>query len=150
MTPRDALRQAYLDSVVEIACATGTVLVVPAAPGTTDGDFPGEFGQLHVVTAWNPYSQVLDAVDNAARNAALADDLDAAGLVHLDAVGRSPDGNWHEESFAVPDADEDVLLDLAERYDQHAIYAWTPQQWAVVWAGGHRGARDVSGWRLGR
>ena len=148
MSPRETLREPYLDSVVEIVFDAGTVLVTPAPRGTTDGRFPADVSRLHVITAWNPYSQVLDAPDNEARNAALARDLQAAGLAHRDAVGRSPDGTWREQCFAVLDAAEDVVLDLAERHDQHAVYAWTPREWAVVWAGDHRGERDVSGWRV--
>lgn len=145
---RDRLRRIYLDAVVEIGFPSGTVVVTAAPAGTTHGPYPARLSHLHVITASNPYSQVLDAADNAARNAALVRDLDAAGLAHLDAVGRSPDGTWHEQSFAVVDADEDTVLDLADRYDQHAVYAWTPHEWAVVWAGIHRGERDVAGWRL--
>lgn len=148
VSPRDALRTPYLESVVEIAFDAGTVLVTPAPAGVTDGRFPAGLSHLHVITAWNPFSQVLDAASNAARNEALARNIESAGLVHLDAVGRSPDHAWREQGFAVLDADEDTVLDLAERHDQHAVYAWTPREWAVVWAGDHRGERDVSGWRV--
>lgn len=145
---REDLRRAYRDAVMEIALPTGRVAVTSAPLGTADGRFPSGLAHLHVITASNPYSRVLDGARNAGRNTALARDLDAVGLAHLEAVGRSPDGRWQEASFAVLDADEEAVLDLADRYDQHAVYAWTPRHLAVVWAGRHRGERDVSGWRV--
>lgn len=143
---RDTLRDLYLASVVEIALPSGTVAVETAPAGTATGPFPPGVAHLHVITACNPYSQVLDPADNAVRIARLAEELAAAGLAHAEAVGRAPDHSWSEPSFAVLDADEATVLDLADRHAQHAVFVWTPSEWGVLWAGAHRGERDTAGW----
>ena len=147
MADVEALARAYLAAVVEIELPTGRAVVAPAPEGTVDGAFPADLGAVQVVTACNPYSQPLPDRDNAARNDRLATTLRAAGLRFVDAVGRSPDDVWREPSFAVLDGDLAVVLDLAARFEQHAVYRWTPHERTVVWAGAHRGRTDRQGWR---
>jgi hypothetical protein len=127
----DELRRAYLDAVIEVTAPDGTVTTYAASsepPALPDGAT-----WLHVITACNPRSEPLPDVENEHRNRALARDLADAGLSALPAVGRSPDGTWIERSFAVVDGDEAVVLDLAARHDQHAIYRVTPTDVEVVW-----------------
>lgn len=144
---RDDLRETYLASVVEIDLPSGRVIVRAAPPGTVTGAFPAHVRRhLHVITACNPYSQVLDPADNAARNARLAADLDAAGIPRVAAVGRAADRSWSEPSFALLDAEEEAVLDHADRYDQHAVFVWAPSVFGVLWAGANRGRRDLGGW----
>ncbi|MFA9430689.1 DUF3293 domain-containing protein [Egicoccus sp. AB-alg2] len=144
----DGLRRAYLDAVVEIDLDGRRLELTGAPRGTTRGRFPAGVGHVHVVTACNPRSEVLPAERNRMRNQALAAELAAAGLRSVPAVGRSPDGTWQEPSFAVLDADTPLLLDVADRHGQHAVYRWTPDELAVVWAGRQRGRVDAQGWVL--
>jgi hypothetical protein len=127
----DELRRAYLDAVIEVTAADGTVTSCSATSGPPP--LPDGATRLHVITACNPRSQALPDAENERRNRALARDLADAGLTVLAAVGRSPDGAWVEESFAVVDGDEAVVLDLAARHDQHAIYRVTPTDVEVIW-----------------
>ncbi|WP_130649203.1 DUF3293 domain-containing protein [Egicoccus halophilus] len=138
---------AYLAAIVEVDLDRRRLVVEPAPADTVEGSFPDGCAHLHVMTAHNPRSRVLPAAENAARNRRLAGDLLAAGLDHHPALGRSPDGTWREPSYALVDVDEAVVLDLADRFGQHAVYRWTPHERAVVWTGAQRGRVDRQGWR---
>ena len=128
-----ALAEAYETSVLEIAWHGAWLVVRPRPVGEIVGAFPTDVRTLHVVTGHNPESRELTADENDVRNRMLRADLDARGWARHDAVGRSPDGAWSEASFAVVDVDRDDVLDLAARYQQHAIFEWTPRHLAVVW-----------------
>ncbi|MCC5947532.1 MAG: DUF3293 domain-containing protein [Nitriliruptoraceae bacterium] len=146
MSSHDALTSAYLAAVVELALPDGPVLLEPAPLGVAAGVFPAEVERVTVLTACNPRSELQPAAVNAARQHRLAEllrGLDCRWWVP--AEGRSVDGTWREASFAVADADEVDLLALAADLDQHAIYAWSPTERAVVWT--DDGHRDVTGWR---
>jgi hypothetical protein len=146
MSIPDTLREAYLGSVVEIDLDRCRFVVEAAVDGHVEGPFPDDVEVVHVITAWNPRSDPLPVELNAARQRrlrAVASTLHARWIV--EAVGRSADGSWSEDSLAIADADEAAILDLARRFEQHAVYAWTPRERAVVWATEDR--RDTTGWR---
>ena len=42
--------------------------------------------------------------------------------------------------------DEEVVLDVAARYGQDAVFTWTPEEWATVSC--RDGRRDGVGWTL--
>lgn len=138
----DHLRDAYNSAVIDIASAQGVVTTVPVqGPPQRLIDLPDGAAHVHIITACNPRSERLPRGDNEDRNRSLEQDLDAAGLAHRPAVGRSRDSSWAEPSFAVLDADEAVVLALAERWEQHAIYRITATDVTVVWTG-EGGASD--------
>lgn len=139
----------YARTVLEIKWTHATRLVIEHRDrGVTEGDFPEGAERIHVITASNPRSRLLRASENQERNRLLAQDLDAAGLAYRPAVGRSPDTSWSEASFAVIDADPATLIDLARRYEQHAIFEWTPTHRTVLWT--DDSAEPVRhGWRAG-
>src|SRR5262245_61032601 len=56
---------------------------------------------VHVITACNPFEQVLSLAENTRRNEALSELLFARRLEFQPVLGRSPDGCWTEPSFAV-------------------------------------------------
>ena len=56
-------------------------------------------------------------------------------------MGRGP-----QPSFTIFDADEDLVLGLACRYEQHAVYLWTADARSVVAADGSVLVRQ--GWRV--
>jgi transcriptional regulator with XRE-family HTH domain len=141
------LARLYADTVIEIRWPDRPhQLVEPRSEGVTEGEFPDGVDRVHVITAFNPRSRLLRRGENEERNRLLASDLERAGLRYVPAVGRSPDDSWSEDSFAVIDGDREQLLDLARRYDQNAIFEWTPDQRAILWSDPELAAQ-THGWR---
>jgi len=145
---RDDLREAYMASVLDLALP-GPITVTPRPPGVIEGEFPADIGHLHVITASNPHSRPLHAEENDARNELLRRELrdrpEVAAI--LPATGRSATGGWSEDGFAVIDVDRDVVLDLATRHGQSAVYEWMATHLAVVWTAPQR-ADDRLGWAI--
>ena len=78
------------------------------------------------VTACNPHSESLTDADNAARHAALRDELVRRGLPFVEGAGRHPDNGWPPEaSCLVLGLELDEARELGARWQQNA----------VVWAG---------------
>lgn len=128
------LEQLYASTVLELHWRDGSVqTVAPDPTGETDAALPDDISSVQLITAHNPRARLLRRSENQERNRLLHDDLTRAGLRVVDAVTRSPDGSWSEESFAVLDADTDTVLDLARRYEQTAILRWTTGRVRVVW-----------------
>lgn len=143
------LEDVYARSLLEIHWSDGSLVTVEPRPiGVVDGEFSEGVDRIHVITAFNPRSRLLRPGENEERNRLLRDDLDRAGLRHTTAVGRSLDGSWREESFAVLDASPELVLDLARRYEQNAIFEWTDQHLAVLWSDGEPGS--LRGWSATR
>jgi hypothetical protein len=141
------LAELYADTVIEIRWPDRPHQIVEPRPeGVTEGGFPEGVDHIHVITAFNPRSRLLRRGENEERNRLLAADLDRAGLRSVPAVGRSPDDSWSEDSFAVIDADADQILDLASRYQQNAVFEWTPQFRVVLWTDPELAAQ-AHGWR---
>ena len=142
----DELAAVYATAVLEIDWDPTTQLTIEPAPhGTTTGPFPEQTDVVHIITAANPRSRLLTDPENDERHRLLAYDLTAAGYTALPAVGRSPDHSWQEASYAIVDADETHLLELARKYEQNAIYRWTPHHRATIWTDHHRDD-DTHGW----
>ena len=149
--PPDQLAEVYLDSLIELELASGTTTIRARQDGATPGHLPRGLPpgtrHLHVITACNPYSAPLSARTNDERNRLLAAELATRGLPAGAARGRSPDGTWQEPGFAVLDGDPAQVLDLAWRFEQHAVYELTGDHLAVVWtAPDHPPVRR--GWQL--
>ncbi len=129
-----SLEQLYASTVLELHWRDGSVqTVAPDPTGETDAALPDDISSVQLITAHNPRARLLRRSENQERNRLLHDDLTRAGLRVVDAVTRSPDNSWSEESFAVLDADTDTVLDLARRYEQTAILRWTTGRVRVVW-----------------
>lgn len=77
--------------------------------------------ELVFVTAWNPLSQKASDAENAVAHKRLKEVLADEDLDWLPHVGRSPDGTWAEEGFAVFDLPPADALGLAEMFRQNAI-----------------------------
>lgn len=78
------------------------------------------------LTACNPYSRLVDAAENAARQQALADALRARGFACLPGIGQHPSGDW---------PGEDSLLALGPTLDEAQALGDQFEQNAIVWAG---------------
>jgi transcriptional regulator with XRE-family HTH domain len=129
-----ALEDVYAATMLEIHWPDRPHQIVEPRPeGVTEGEFPDGIDHIHIITAFNPRSRLLRRSENEERNRLLRADLDRAGLRCVEAVGRSPDSSWSEESFAVMDADPEQILDLARRYQQNAVFAWHRTGRATVW-----------------
>ncbi len=86
---------------------------------------------LFVLTAHNPASEILDDAVNDQRNAALLEQLGAAGLTVHPAIGKSPDGAWFEPGFALSDADLATATDFGRAHGQNAIFEVRPDRLIV-------------------
>ena len=81
------------------------------------------------VTAWNPHSQSLPAVENARRHAALTTEVRASGHACFAGRGRPETGDWlPEESLLILGIAEDDALRLAAQFGQNAIVAGVLEQ----------------------
>jgi hypothetical protein len=79
-----------------------------------------------VITAFNPFSQVLSPEENTRRNSELFADIRASGLAHAPAYGQARDGNWPSEpSFGVFDAPAELILRWMQKYCQYAVVVGT-------------------------
>jgi hypothetical protein len=79
-----------------------------------------------IITAWNPFSEERHPEENAAKNAELLAEIVAAGLRHLPAQGRDPNGVWGaEDSFLVLDAAPDQIANWLIRFEQNAAVGIT-------------------------
>ncbi len=77
--------------------------------------------RVAILTACNPRSRQLGKRENAARNAALAEELRAYGLRFLAALGQPQSGAWPAEaSFAILDIGPAKLDALGRRWGQNA------------------------------
>lgn len=76
------------------------------------------------ITAWNPFSQVLTATENASRNQELLKDVEQETLsFHIEkGIGKDPSGNWPgEESFLLVGLCKEIGHRLALKYEQNAF-----------------------------
>jgi len=101
---------------------------------------------VHILTAWDPGPDRPGERINRARQAALEADLERLALPFVSAVGVDPTSGRREEGVAVCDAAEAAMVALAAHYGQDAIFAWKPEEWAVVACGD--GRRLTSGWSI--
>lgn len=77
-----------------------------------------------IVTAHNPHARQLSAQENAARDRALAQRLQAHGWRHLRSVNLADAGDWPaEEGFLALDLRVEEALSLAAEFEQVAIVA---------------------------
>lgn len=123
--PDEAQAQAYLDAELVVSAPGGGWLDL-------DGDLSGLRTPFWLVTGWNPESVERPRAENDAANAALEALLAEAGIEHLPAVGRAPDGSWEEPGFALVGVDEATALSLGRRFGQHALYRVDEQTVDVV------------------
>lgn len=82
-----------------------------------------ELGPFTVLTSDNPFSNELQAEENAERRHELFADLQRRGVQLRHTIGRDPTGAWPaEEGFALLDQSVEFARELARAWDQFAIY----------------------------
>jgi len=119
--------QAYLETEYRVYGSSPTILKI--------GELNQTLCEIHsayavfssaFTTACNPFSQALDGSANAARQAALAEELTRRGLAFIDGLGEHPSNGWSgEASFLVPGASLEDAGTLGGLFGQNA----------VVWSG---------------
>jgi hypothetical protein len=125
---------AYARTVVVIARAGESNLVVEAAPPGRNGAWPWPGDEaVHILTAWDPGDARPGEEANRANQTALEAELGALGPDgRWDAVGADPRSGHREEGAAVRGLTLDAVLEIGARFGQDAIFEWTPHVWAVV------------------
>jgi hypothetical protein len=115
----------YAEAIVELILDGRHLVLIPDDPAAQDDacdELAGSATPIWVLTAGDPYPAELGAVENAARLQRLCDELDALGLQHHPALGRSRDGAASEVSRAVRGAERENVLAVAARHGQLAVY----------------------------
>ena len=113
----------YAEAVVELIVDGEHLVLTPCGPAAAEPRALAPYGPpLWVLTAGDPYPVELDAEENAARNALLRGGIERLGLRHHPALGRSQDGSTSEVSVALRGTTREVVLDLAARHGQLAVY----------------------------
>lgn len=114
---------AYRETEYRVLGATGFTLLI--------GQVSEELLRLYArqgvecaafLTAWNPYSEAIDAATNRRRQDSLALDLESLGVVVMPGVGQHPSGHWPgEDSFLVLGMNVEQAKALGHRYEQNAL-----------------------------
>lgn len=87
---------------------------------------------FYMITAANPYSQLLTDEENKARNQSLRDELSNISELILPAIGRDPASDWSEHGWVLPTSDEKLLIDLARKFQQNAIFKFSESGKQVI------------------
>jgi hypothetical protein len=131
--------------------ATGRDLVLHPEPRGSFGvwPFPGA-STAAVVTAWHPRSDpgrdpgrnrrdlerlrgaVVRAGFRAIDCVGIGAATDAPDAASATATAGEPAEAWSEPSLLVPGADREIARGWASRYEQNAIFWWTPSEWTIV------------------
>lgn len=120
-----ALRAAYRDTDYVVALLTGEVVIRIGAPVPAVDAWLVAQGvrSALLLSAENPMSRPLEDQTNAARHAELVALVRKGDWPFIEAVGRSPDGNWSENSLLIVGIGTSETNDLARRFEQ-AGYVW--------------------------
>ena len=87
---------------------------------------------VHVITAWNPGVQLSDLERNRQADEVLERALGNLGIRHIRTVGRSVDNTWREEGWSLVGSNRELVLALAKRCGQLAIYEFSPTQSRII------------------
>jgi hypothetical protein len=87
---------------------------------------------FYMITAANPYSQLLPENENEIRNQQLYEHLLQHEAEVLSAIGRDPLGSWMEKGWVLRMRDENQLIDLAKQFEQNAIFKFTAHGKEVI------------------
>jgi len=128
MTRTEEPWRSYAAAFVEVWLDERLYVLEPIEEAVPSAATPGEtlpVRPVWIITAWNPHPNFFDREENERRGRALAAALDAEGVVHHSAVGRSPDWSAFEHSRAAIGTDRTMVLELAQRFEQLAVFEIT-------------------------
>ena len=78
--------------------------------------------QMAFISAYNPYSEILEEPENLTRHSVLSKELNDLGLSFMEGLGRDKEGQWPGEiSFLVLNISNDSARMLGNKYGQNAI-----------------------------
>ncbi len=77
---------------------------------------------IHVITAWNPGTERLTREQNDKANERLRLDLVDRGLSPCRAVGKDPNSDYFEESWAVLGLSDQEARDIGASFNQVAVF----------------------------
>jgi hypothetical protein len=81
-----------------------------------------QFTQAAFISAYNPYSEILEEPENLTRHSALSEELSDLGLSFIEGLGRDKEGQWPgEKSVLVLNISNDCARMLGNKYGQNAI-----------------------------
>ena len=87
---------------------------------------------FYMITAANPYSQLLTDEENKARNQSLHVELSNISELILPAIGRDQSSDWSEHGWVLPSRDPGPLIDLARKFQQNAIFKFSERGKQVI------------------
>ncbi|MDW3096182.1 MAG: DUF3293 domain-containing protein [Gammaproteobacteria bacterium] len=87
---------------------------------------------IHIITAYNPFDQIFSFYENRCRNELLLVDIKNHSAEIKPVIVSSPNHDWQDESFAVHGISREQACDLAQSYDQRAIFELNHNQLIVV------------------
>lgn len=132
--PADLLA-AYNTAIIDVVLPHGN-FVVSAGVSAGEIELPVLLQPLFwVITPCNPRSKKVSARTNTQRFEAFwseACEQNERDVSCFQAVGRSPDGTWSEDSVAFVGMSELEALTLARNHEQNAVYCVSPSGVHVV------------------
>ena len=87
---------------------------------------------IHVITAYNPFEQLLSDDENIRRNESLNAELSKLQIDIKSVIGKSPSGDWQEASYAVYGLTRQQACHIARHYDQRGIYEILEDELLVI------------------
>jgi hypothetical protein len=119
----NALVAAYQSAEYAVCTDTEFVMLVDTySPSLQRTMTEKQFTQAAFITAFNPYSEMLDVSENLKRHNALSKELNDLGFDFLQGIGRDKDGQWQgEKSVLVLNITNDTAKFLGNKYGQNAI-----------------------------
>ena len=111
------LTEKYDDTVVEISLKGRTL--------NPDELYEYWKSDFYMITAANPFSQLLSEIENDNRNQLLFNLLSPSHPEILNGLGRSPDGSWVEKGWVVRSSNQNEMVALAQKFEQNAIFKFS-------------------------
>ena len=87
---------------------------------------------FYMITAANPFSQLLSEIENDNRNQLLFNLLSPSHPEILNGLGRSPDGSWVEKGWVVRSSNQNEMVALAQKFEQNAIFKFSSSGKEVI------------------
>jgi hypothetical protein len=126
---------AYAQTHVEAHLPNGEIKTLAQVDGEV-GQWPFTEQQVWILTACNPRSVQLTSSENANRHKALGKQLNEMGLTHFYTLGFDPndtsENQWKEDGYAVVGDHGFAVLELAELWEQNAVFLWEPTKWTIL------------------
>lgn len=122
------LWRSYRDTEVYLKSATRSGTVHPV---DIEGSHRPPFGALHIISSTQP-GETPGSKKSGRRLTVLRQELLAADLTSIQAVGSSIHGGYSEEGRAIFGLDDDRARALGCRFGQVAIFSWHGPHWSLL------------------